>query len=128
MISFEESNLYRAIAELAYAVARSDGDLEEEERTVFVQKIAEHLGSSDWIAELRFDTIFMNIHPSVESAYKQAFSLIENNKKALTQVVVDKFKAIIKGVADVSGLTIEEEELYERFVQDLDDIFEESGN
>lgn len=121
-ISLQESNLYRAIAELSYAIARADHDLDKKEEDVFMEIIDKELGQNDWVAEVRFEVIFNSLKPSTDQAYQHAMLLIEQNKVGLNREVVNKFKRILKGVAEVSGITEEEQDVIERFDIDIEKI------
>lgn len=121
-ISLQESNLYRAIAELSYAIAKADQELDKKEEDVFMDIIDQELGKNDWVAEVRFEVIFNSLKPSTEEAYQHAMLLIEQNKSGLTREVVNKFKRILKGVAEVSGITEEEQDVIEKFDIDIEKL------
>ncbi len=121
-ISLEDSNLYRAIAELAYAIAKADGTLDAKEQDAFKKIIEKELLVDDWVAGIRFDAIFTTLVPSVEESYKHAITLLRRNKENLTQALVIKFNNILRKVAEVSGISLEEQSIIERFNKDLNDM------
>lgn len=121
-ISLEDSNLYRAIAELAYAIAKADGTLEEKEQAAFKKIIEKELSKDDWVADIRFDAIFTTLVPSVEESYKHAITLMRRNKDSLTPELIVKFNNILTKVAEVSGVNAEEEKIIAQFNKDLNEM------
>jgi len=119
----EKLNLYRAIAELAYAMTMADGVFEAEEKEAFDEVIKEELGNENWVAELRFELVSSK-KTSIEDSYKTALNLIIRNKNSLTESLIQKFKNIIKRIAVVSGISPEEEILLRRFDKDIAEIYQ----
>lgn len=120
----EELNVSRAIAELAYAIAKADGVLDDQERQAFLQILTQEFELSETTARLRFEAIFQSANNSVEVAYQQAIFLLQRNKKALNADVISRCKAALLKVAEVSGVSQEEKRILERFNKDIQQIYE----
>ncbi|MCS6820503.1 MAG: hypothetical protein NZ551_01395 [Microscillaceae bacterium] len=118
-LSHEQKNLYRAIAELAYAIAKADKTLEEAEIEAFENAVREELEVDEWLAEIHFKILRTSIKPDLESAYNHSMFLIKNNQKGLTPELVAKFQRILQKVANVAGVSNEEQAILDRFNQDI---------
>jgi hypothetical protein len=123
-ILLEENNLYRAIGELAYFIARSDGVLRPIERLVFREAVKEDLGLNDWLAQDKFEALDNQGTPStLEETYKRVIFSIRKNKNALTLNIIERFVKVLEKVAGVSGITQREIDLIEQFKGDALEIF-----
>jgi|GEM_PF-735699 len=118
-MSPELANLYSTIGQLAYAMAIADHVLLEEERKAFLTVIKENLGEFDWLAKDRFQAVQDIMIKDVESTYDHALYLIRKNINALDQDVIDKFLNVIWRVAEVAGITGEEQALIDLFEKDI---------
>lgn len=119
----ELANLYSTVGQLAYAMAIADHLLQSEEQTAFLAVIKENLGEFDWIAKDRFQAVKDIMIVDVESIYDHALYLIRKNINALTEDVIDTFANVLWRVAEVAGITGEEQALMDRFEQDVRIIF-----
>ena len=122
-MSPELANLYSTIGQLAYTMAIADHVLLEEEQTAFLEVIKENLGEFDWLAKDRFKAVKDIMIKDVESTYDHALYLIRKNVDALSHDVMDKFVNVIWRVAEVAGITREEQDLIDRFERDIDLIW-----
>ena len=123
-ISTAETNLYRAIAELGYTIAKADDVLEPEEAKAFYRIIQQELGEeARHIAESRFDILESHLSPSVDEAYNHAMYVIKRNKSALDEDMIEKFKNVIMEVAQVAGICKEEKAIIDKFQRDIISIY-----
>ncbi len=121
------ANLYSAVGELAYVMARTDQEMSQEEKDAFKRVIQMKLGAFDWLAAKRFDVLDSVIDLNVEVIYEHALYLIQKNAQALDEEMIEDFQKVMIEVAKVSGVSPEENELMRRFRQDIVQIYEESG-
>jgi hypothetical protein len=63
--NLERIEIYQAIGELAYVVARSDHDLTPAEKVAFYQIAKEELDYDAWAAQGRFDLLDSVTQPSI---------------------------------------------------------------
>ncbi|NJL13171.1 MAG: hypothetical protein HC913_09350 [Microscillaceae bacterium] len=125
-LSLEERNLYRAVGELAFVIARADNILEQEERKAFHEVVLEELGEHSWIAEDRFQLIAETPASDVESTYHHVMYLIWQNQRGLTKELVHKFISVICRVAEVANIHKNQQGYIDRFRHDLHQIFPEA--
>ncbi len=123
-MSAELSNLYSTIGQLAYVMVMADKVFMEEEREAFQSVIKENLGHFDWLAEDRFQVIKDLMVLDLESTYEHALFLIRKNRLALDEDLIQKFMNVMIKVAEVAGITPEEQALINRFQEDLYEIYE----
>jgi hypothetical protein len=125
-LSLEVRNLYRAIGELAYVLAKSDNYLSRVERIVFQEAIKEELGKESWLAKDRFDMLDnQQVKSSLEQTYHRVLFIFRQNKYGLTEDLIEKFIAVLEKVGGVSGITDEEIAFIERFREDVQKILKE---
>jgi hypothetical protein len=118
--SLEKHNLIRAIGELSYVIAKSDGNISRIEKLVFEEALKEELGSEAWLAKDRFDLLAeQGMKASIEETYHRVLFMFKQNKIALDVDITEKFINILEKVAGVSGITDEEIALIERFRADI---------
>ena len=118
----EIANLYSTIGQLAYVMAITDQVIMEEEKIVFAEVIKEHLGEFDWLAKDRFQAVQDIMIRDVESTYEHALYLIKKNIKALDQEMIAKIRLVMWRVAEVAGVTVEEQNLVTRFDNDVQEL------
>jgi hypothetical protein len=119
-ISIEERNLYRALGELSYIIATTDGRLSNVEKVVFEEALKEELGLNGWLAKDRFNMLLeQNASTEFEATYQRVLFAFRQNKSVLTEVLIEKFIAVLEKVAGVSGITDEEIDTIERFRGDV---------
>ncbi len=122
-ISLEERNLYRAVGELSFVIAKADNVLRESERQAFHQVILEEFGENSWIAEDRFHLIEKTPTSDAESTYNHVLFMIRQNKSRLTQELVEVFIRVITRVAEVANIHENQMNYINRFEDDLRKIF-----
>lgn len=125
-LTLEERNLYRAVGELAFVIAKADNILRDSERQAFHDAIEDSFGKNSWIAEDRFQWIERTPTTDVESTYHHVLYLIRQNKLGLSDELVEKFIDVICKVAEVANIHEKQKEYIDRFNQDLRKIFEEA--
>ncbi len=125
-ISLEKNNLYRAIGELSFVIAKSDNMLTQIEKTVFREAVKEELGEEGWIVIDRFEYLDQNNHkPTMEQTYNRAIYVFKQNKEVLSEALIEKFIALLEKVAGVSGITDREILLIEQFQEDMNKLMRE---
>ena len=113
-------NLYRVLAELAYAIALSDGKLQESERRTFYNIIEEDLGDYFLIAKDRFELLENETTPTIDNAYNHTLFTIKQNRQYFDEEVKQKFIRVIKDVANAYAGTVDAEEfIINRFQRDI---------
>lgn len=124
----EQRNLYRAVAELAYAIARTDNNISQEEIKAFQDAVQQSLGNIYDLTSYHFDFVNLKIHPDMDTSYQHAFALIEQNKSSLTRVLIRKFLYVLERVAEVMGISEEERRIIDRFEKDIYQIYQPQRN
>jgi hypothetical protein len=115
-----QSQIYRAIAELAYAIAMVDGELQLEERLEFLDTIEKEWGDDSWIAESRFELLGNEVSPTIEHAYNNALFVVKRNHVALNDQLKAQLFLLIERVAQAyAGTSQAESFVIERFRRDL---------
>jgi hypothetical protein len=124
-ISLEKNNLYRAIGELAYVIARSDSLLTQLEKTVFREAVKEELGEEGWATIDRFEYLdHNNQKPTLDQSYNRAIYTFRQNRQALSPDLAERFVSLLEKVGGVSGITDRETLVIEQFQADLSKILE----
>ncbi len=116
----ERREIYRAIGELAYVVARSDKGLSSEERLAFYKIAEEELDYEAWAAESRFEILDEVIQPSIGEAYNDALHELRKYKDSFTDDLKEKALRVLQKVAACChGLSANEAFVIDRFRKDL---------
>ncbi|TAE74157.1 MAG: hypothetical protein EAZ85_05220 [Bacteroidetes bacterium] len=119
----EKRNLYRAIGELSYVIAQSDGRISKVEKLVFEEALKEELDNDGWLAKDRFDMLAsQGMKASIQETYHRVLFMFKQNKIALNAELTEKFINILEKVAGVSGITDEEIAIIEKFKTDVSSI------
>lgn len=119
----EESNLYRAVGELAYVLAKADGKVSRTETIVFQEAIKEDLGKNSWLAQESFDKLLdEDVQANVEAAYNRVLFTVRRSKNEMTEEMLEKFISVLEKVAGVSGITEDEINAIEKFREDVMNI------
>lgn len=122
-MSPELANLYSTVGQLAYTMSIADHILLEDEEKAFLMVIKENLGEFDWIAKDRFRAVQDIMIKDVDAMYDHAMYLIRKNIQALDESVIDTFVNVIFKVAEVAGISREEQALLDRFDKDVHEIY-----
>jgi uncharacterized tellurite resistance protein B-like protein len=121
-----KEHLYYALGELAYAVAKSDGKINREERAKLHEIVEKEAACSEPdinISEITFHLLQKDNLFSVEDTYQSALRQIKLYNNYLSSDMRADFPAILEKVAMAfEPFTSEEENLIERFRQDLKNI------
>jgi tellurite resistance protein len=119
-MNIEKIEIYRAIAEMAYVVAKSDKGLSADEKTVFNEIAEQELELSSWIAKSRFELLDEVTQPSIDIAYNEALHDLKKYREHLTEELKEKAIRVMKRVAESCGGYNEKERLIiDRFSNDL---------
>jgi tellurite resistance protein len=118
-LMFEKRDLFRAIGELAYVIAKSDG-LKLDEKKAFYDIIEKELRFESWAAQSRFDLMDEELHTTMEHAYNDAMHEFKKSKHLVDQELVDKALRVFRAVASACNGTSEVEEfIISRFESDI---------
>lgn len=118
-------NLHYAIGELAYAIARIDGKVQEEERKKFHDIVAAEIRCKDYGFDIS-DIIFRIMdkdRQSAETVYKWAMKNIQTNGHYLSPMLKKTFINVMKKIAKAyPPVTESEKNLLERFKKDIETV------
>ncbi|KAA3651989.1 MAG: TerB family tellurite resistance protein [Bacteroidetes bacterium] len=118
--------LYYALGELAYAVAKADGQINFEERNKLHDIVVKGAKCHNYefnVSEIIFHILQKENIFNVEDSYRSAMREIKANSKYLTDDMKAEFVAVLDKVARAfNSITKEERELIERFRKDIDEI------
>ncbi len=115
----KEESLYKAIAELAYAIAGADNEVTDDELVALEKAVHSNLSEAEAIVINHFRFLSQDKRPRLDLHYKHAVSIIEMNKSELDRVRIRKFLYILERVAEVGGVVEAERDLLEKFELDL---------
>lgn len=116
-------NLHYAIGQLAYSIAKADGQVQKEEREKFAKIVAAELRMHDPTFDVS-DIIFKVIEDekiiSAKDAYNWAMKQIQTNSHYLSPKLKETFIKVMEKVAKAyPPVTIDEMEILERFRKDI---------
>jgi hypothetical protein len=118
-------NLHYAIGELAYAIARADGQVQKEERQVFHDIVAAELKKNNYAFDIS-GIIFQIMDKDkarLPDSYHLAMKLITLNSHYLSPQLKDTFIRVIEKVAAAyPPVTVDEKELIDRFRKDIEPL------
>jgi len=118
-------NLYYAIGQLAYAIARCDGEVQKAERQKFANIVAAELRCDNMgfdIAEIIFKVLDKDDEPS-ELAYEWAIKQIRLNSHYLSPALKNTAIAVMEKVAKAfPPITNEENKIIDRFRKDIEPL------
>lgn len=119
-MNIERREIYRAIGELAYVVAKADNGLTSEERAAFYQIAEEELDYESWAAQSRFELLDEIVQPSMDKAYNDALHELRKYKDHFSDDLKDKAVLVLQKVAACcNGLGANETFVIDRFRKDL---------
>jgi uncharacterized tellurite resistance protein B-like protein len=96
----ERTDLFQALAELAYAIAMADGTIQSEEKRKFRSIIRHELKEDAWIAESRFEILNSAISPGLTKSYDKAIKIIRHRRDYFDDEMQQTFLTVIQKVAD----------------------------
>jgi len=121
-----KETLHYAIGQLAYAVARADGQVQKEERQRFASIVAAELRLNDQdfnIADIIFEVLDKDRFINTRDAYDWAMKEIRQNSQYLSPELKHTFIRVMEKVAEAyPPVTIDELRVLERFKKDIEDI------
>jgi uncharacterized tellurite resistance protein B-like protein len=121
MMTSTES-LYYAIGELAYSIARADGNVQKEEQQRFHDLVSEHLNNKEYAFDVS-DIIFQVMTKDkidAETTYQWAMNQIKMNSHYLSPELKETFIKVMETVAKAyPPVTIEEQNLIDKFKTDI---------
>jgi uncharacterized tellurite resistance protein B-like protein len=115
-------NLYYALGELAYAIARADGSVQKEEREKFHNIIVKELNNNEYdidVSDIVFQLMDHEKRDS-KSTYEWAMNMIKINSHYLSPELKQKFINVMENIAKAyPPVTVEEKNLIEMFKMDI---------
>lgn len=115
-------NLHYAIGELAYAVARADGKIQNEERRKFHDIVVMELENHDYSFSIS-DIVFQVMDRSsisAQDAYNWAMKQIRMNSHYLSPELKGAFISIVEAVANAyHGINQNERQFIEKFRHEI---------
>ncbi len=122
-MDIDKREIYRAIGELAYVVAKADKGLSAEERKAFRRIMSEDLDFDSWSAISRFELLDEVTHPSIDKAYNEAIYELKKHKDHLTPLLKAKTLLVTQKIAATfNGLSANEAFIIDRLKKDLDHL------
>lgn len=122
-MDIQKREILRAIAEVAYVIAKADKGLSAEERIAFNEIIEEELEYESWVAQSRFELLDEITQPSMDKAYNEAINDFKKYKNHLTPELKQKALNVFTKVAEAcSGMSAQERFIIDRFKHDLHDM------
>jgi uncharacterized tellurite resistance protein B-like protein len=122
-MDIEKREIYRAIAEMAYVIAKADKGLSATERAAFYQIVEEELDYESWAAQSRFELLDEVLQPSIEKAYNYAIHDLKKHKEHFTPALRQQALTVMQKVATAcNGLSANEAFIIDRFKRDLNDL------
>ena len=116
-------NLYYAIGELAYAVARADGKIQNEESKKFLALCVSELGGEhdeSMVSEIIFKVLSKKEVFDAAVAYDMAMETLRTNSHYLSPALKQKAIRLLESVAKAyPPVTPEEKDLLTRFKKDV---------
>lgn len=115
--------IYRAIGELSYVVAKADRGLSTEEKNAFYQIVKEELDYDSWAAISRFELLDEVTQPAIDKAYNEALHELRKYSSSMTDALKQKAMTVLQRVAaSCEGLNARETFVLDRFRKDLESL------
>ena len=122
-MEIEKREIYRAIAEMAYVIAKADKGLSADERMAFNNIVAEELQLNSWIAQSRFELLDEITQPSIDQAYNEALHDLKKYRDHLNEDLKARIIRVVTRVAEsCSGYSEKERLIIDRLKSDLKNI------
>lgn len=119
-MDIEKREIYRAIAEMAYVIAKAERGISAEEKIAFFDIIQEELGEESWIAQSHFELLDEVTVPSLDKAYNAALFELNKHKDKFTPELKEKAVRVVKRMAESFGGFGENEAfVLDRFKKDI---------
>ncbi len=116
-------NLHSAIGELAYAIARSDGAIQKEERKKFHDIVAAELRCKEYdfdVSDIIFQVLEKDKFIDTKTAYDWAMKEIRINSHYLSPQLKETFIKVMEKIAKAfPPVTVDEINLLEKFKKDI---------
>ena len=122
-----KENLHYAIGQLAYAVAKADGEIQKEEREKFANIVAAELRMYDEdfsVSDIIFQVLDKEKFIKAKDAYDWAMDQIRLNSHYLSPKLKETFIKVMEKIAKAyPPVTIDEMEIIEKFKKDITPIY-----
>lgn len=128
-MEIEKIEIYRAIAEMAYVIAKADKGLSADEKIAFSKIVEQELELNSWIAQSRFELLDEITQPSIDIAYNEALHDLKKYKEHLTNQLAEQAIRVLQKVAEAcGGYSAKEKLIIDRFKNDLKSILEQNAS
>ena len=122
-MQIQKREVLRAIAEIAYVIAKADKGLSSKERIAFNEIIEKELDYESWVAQSRFELLDEITHPSMEKAYNEAIHDLRKYKAHFTPELKEiAIRVFVKVAESCSGFSEKEAFIIDRFKHDIQDM------
>ena len=119
-MNIEKREIIRAIAEMAYVMAKSEHGISSEERLAFFKIIEDEMGKESWVAQSHFELLDEVTLPTLHEAYNAALFELKKHKDHFTPDLRVRPVRVLQRVAESFGGTGENEAfVLDRFKQDI---------
>lgn len=113
------NEIYRAIGEFAYIIAKAGDGLQLDEKKAFIDIVEKELKFDAWSAESRFDILDEKVHPTLEHAYNEALHEFKIHKDLLTDELKEITIRVVKKVANAYHPSEVKDFIIDRLEKDL---------
>jgi hypothetical protein len=122
-MELEKREIIRAIAEMAYVMAKAEHGISAEERIAFFRIIEEEMGTDSWIAQSHFELLDEVTLPALNNAYNAAIFELRKHREHFTPDLKERAVRVLQRVAESFGGTGENEAfVLDRFKHDIKSI------
>lgn len=119
-MDFEKRDIIRAIAEMAYVMAKAEHGISAEERIAFFTIVKEEMGADAWIAQSHFEVLDEVTLPTLDKAYNAALYELKKHKQHFTPALHEKSIRVLQRVAEsFAGFGEHEAFVLDRFKKDI---------
>ena len=116
-------SLHYAIGELAYAIARADGTIQEEERKIFHEIVTSELNNNDYgfsVSDIIFRILEKDNNIDAQTAYDWAMKVIRLNSHYLSPKLKETFIRVLEMIAEsFPPITSGEFDILNKFKEDI---------
>jgi len=117
---FEKREIYRAIGELVYVIAKAHDGIVIAEKKKFYEVIEKELNFEAWAAQSRFELLDEVTHPTLEHAYNDAMFEFRKYKDYLTEEMKEMAIRVLQEVANAyKGSSEFQNFILDRFMYDI---------
>lgn len=116
-------SLHYAIGQLAYAIARADGAIQEEERKIFHEIVTAELSNKDYdfnVSDIIFQILEKDKYTDIQTSYDVAMKEIRLNSHYLSPKLKETFIRVLEMIAEsFPPVTSGELDILNKFKKDI---------